>query len=312
MEPVDPGSTGSTLLNNGQTLVKLIDGSSPVGYKLINVDLVNGISVIDIVDVRRDVANNEDLNKIMHVVIKDSPDSLAAWNVRNGRNLVPLPPAAFTIDPATPKVGDDFQVTLDAGEFAKQIKYNLTTTALVLGTTYGQAFTITSVVADGNISTQRSVVVEIGVKNRWDGVYTVTGPLTDLVNANLVQYTPGWELHLITSGPNSNDMFDNTIWGDYFHPLGQLNSPNPSGYGGFALRVNFNPATNTIASVTNLYGQPNPANTRSAALDPTGVNAVSPNKDIQIKYFMIQSNQSTGTGPRVKFDEYWKYEGPRP
>jgi len=189
---------------------------------------------------------------------------------------------------------------------------------------YGLGFTITTADAGGKISTQKSVVIEIGAKNDYDGRYAVTGPMNDIVNPLLIQWNNSlagisdpfcaanggaWELHLITSGATQCLMFDNTIWGDKFHPIWA--SPGNSGYGSFSLVVNFNPANKTITSVTNFYGQP-AGNTRSAELDPSGVNAVQGNKDILIKYFMKQpSSVPTPPNIRTSFDEKWKYVGPR-
>ena len=99
-------------------------------------------------------------------------------------------------------------------------------------------------------------------------------------------------------------MYDNTIWGDFFHPI--LNVGGHSGYGSFALVVNFNPANNTISSVTNYYGQP-AGNGRSARLDPSGANAVQGTKDILIKHFMDQPPAL----PRTTFNEKWEYVGSR-
>jgi hypothetical protein len=114
-------------------------------------------------------------------------------------------------------------------------------------------------------------------------------------------------------------MYDNTIWGDYFHPI--WTGSDNSGYGAFALVVDFNPANGAIADIHNLYGEssrggsgaPNysATNTRRAVLDPSGANGVQGNKDILVKYFMIQTNQATGTGPRTTFNEKWEYVGSR-
>jgi hypothetical protein len=220
--------------------------------------------------------------------------------------------------------GGTFTFTFKPGEYSKEIYITIPNATLFdPSSLYGLGFTITSADAGSKISTQKAVVVEIGAKNNYDGQYAVSGPMTDVSAAGaafvqwanqpgytdpfLVANNGGWELDLITTGANSCVMFDNTIWGDFFHPFwtGSANS----GYGSFALIVNFNPANNTVASVVNYYGQPS-GNGRSAQLDPSGVNAVQGNKDILIKYWMLQPSV-VPVGPRVTFNEKWKYVGPR-
>jgi Domain of unknown function (DUF1735) len=311
--------------DSGQTIVKLVKGGDPAIIK-DPVSFVNTPYTLTkgVIDIRRDVANNADLNKTMTVVVKDDT---AAVRVADPAYIV-LPAAWYTLaasDGVTKAggLGGTFTFTLKPGEFGKQIRITIPdATLLNPSALYALGFTITSVDAGGKIGEAKTVVVEVGAKNDWDGVYAVTGPMTDLVNPALVQWNNqgnipdpfplahggAWELHLVTIGGSTCLMFDNTIWGDFFHPI--WTGTGNSGYGSFALVVNFDKVTNTITSVTNYYGQP-AGNTRSGKLDPSGVNAVQGNRDILIKYWLVQTNQATGTGPRTIFDEKWEYIGPR-
>ncbi len=309
----------------GLTLVTILEGGSPatlikdpIAFVTTPTTLTKGV-----VDIRREVANAADLAKTMTVIIKDDTAAVRAANPA----YVNFPTAYYTLTVAdgvtkVGGIGGTFTFTFKPGEFAKQIYINIpNATLLDPSTLYGLGFTITSVDAGGKIATAKSVVVEIGAKNKWDGKYAVTGPMVDAANPALVQWNNpllagdpfpaanggAWELHLITTGGSQCTMFDNTIWGSQFHPI--LNGASNSGYGSFALIVNFNAATNTISSVTNYYGQPS-GNGRSAALDPSGINAVQGNKDILIKYFMNQPSV-VPVGPRTTFDEKWAYKGSR-
>ena len=115
-------------------------------------------------------------------------------------------------------------------------------------------------------------------------------------------------------------MFDNTIWGDYMHPM--LNGAANSGWGSFALRLSFDLGTDAISSIRNYYGETaqggtgaplyQATNSRAASLDPSGVNAAQGNKDILIKYFMNQPSViATPPNIRVTFNEKWAYTGSR-
>ncbi len=318
--------TAEPMGDAGQTLVKMLGGGSPfalikdpVSFVPIPYTLTKGV-----IDIRRDIPNNTELNRTMTIVVKDDIAAVAAADP----TYIVLPAAWYTLQVSdnVPKVGGTggtWTFTMKPGEFAKQMYITIPdATLLNPSALYALGFTISSVDADGIITEAKTVVVEIGAKNNWDGVYAVTGPMIDAINPALIQWNnpllagdpfPGahggaWELHLITTGGSQCLMFDNTIWGDYFHPI--LNGAANSGYGTFALIVNFNPATNTVSSVTNYYA---PAgNTRQAALDPSGINAVQGNRDILIKYFMLQPNQPLPPPfIRTTFDEKWEYTGPR-
>lgn len=318
----------------GQTLVKILGAGTPAAVKKNPVDFVNTPTQILVAEIRRDIANESDLQKTMVVTVKDDMAAVTAANPA----YLQLPTAWYTIQssPGVVKTGGQggtFTVTFSPGEFSKEIYITLPdATLLNPSALYGIGFTILSANAGGVISKQKSKVVEIGAKNKYDGVYAVTGPMVDLTNPAFVQWNnpaiPGfpaanggaWELHLITTGGDQCLMYDNTIWGNFFHPM--LNAGANSGWGSYALRIFFNPATDAIASVRNYYGETaqggtgaplyQAGNTRYASLDATGVNAVQGNKDILIKYFMhMPSVVPAPPQVRVTFDEKWKYIGSR-
>ena len=317
----------------GQTLVKILNGGTPSSVIKMPVDFVPTPTKLLVVELRRDIPNETELNKTMIVTVKDDTAAVKAANPA----YLHLPTAWYTIQTDGIKTGGQggtFSFTFKPGQFSKEIYITIPNATLFdPSSLYGLGFTIQTADAGSKISTQKSVVVEIGAKNAWDGVYAVTGPMVDLTTPTIAQWNNptfadpfcqanggAWELHLITTGASQCIMYDNTIWGDVFHPI--LNGAANSGWGSYALVINFNPATNTVASIFNYYGQtafggsgaPNyvATNTRSASLDPSGVNAVQGNKDVLIKYFMHQPSVIPAPpNVRVTFNEKWKYIGPR-
>ncbi len=321
----------------GQTLVKIINGGTPAAVLKNPVDFVPTPTKILAVQLRRDIANETDLNKTMTVTVKDDLAAVTAANPA----YIQLPAAWYTLSyGATGGVtksggqGGTFTATFAPGEFSKEIFVTIPNATLFdPSALYGLGFTILTADAGGVLSTQKAVVIEIGAKNAWDGVYAVTGPMVDVTSTAFTQWNNptygdpfpqanggAWELHLITSGGSQCLMFDNTIWGSPFHPM--LNGTANSGWGSYALRINFNPANGAVASVWNYYGElaqggsgpPNyqAGNTRYASLDPSGVNATQGNRDILIKYFL--HHPAVVPAPpsiRVTFDEKWKYIGSR-
>lgn len=181
--------------------------------------------------------------------------------------------------------------------------------------TYGVAFTMTSVSKSGVAipANLKTVIYKIALKNKFDGIYKVTGPMTDLANAGLTNWQPFWTAHLETTGPNSVAVRDMTYTGGIYHPI--MSGGAASYYGTFGMYVTFNGTTNKAVSVVSPYepGQvPGGAtNTRAAKIDPAFDSKWDPaTKNIRIKYWMMQPSV-IASGPRVIFDETWTYQGPR-
>jgi hypothetical protein len=156
-------------------------------------------------------------------------------------------------------------------------------------------------VISGNFST---ILLAVGGKNMYDGVYTVTGTFNDTQFSTYTGH-PSFEVHLITQGLTEAAMFDpNFNGGTFILPF--KNGTANSGYGSFTpvFRID---ANNNVVSVVNYYGQPAPANGRAAKLDPTGINKYNPEtKTLEVSYIMTQN------GDRTFLNHKMVYKGPRP
>lgn len=285
----------------GQTIVRL----SGNGFKIVPIDLVSTSQTFGLADIYREVPGSDALRTNTKVVVTEDAAVIAAYNSAHGTNYIPFPVSAFTIDPSNPKVGADYSLTFGPGEFYRQLKITVpNATVLDPNKRYAFGFRIASVDNNGKISAdENELVVEVGLKNKWDGVYAVTGTMVDLTSAALTGYYP-LTFELRTTGANTLAVYDKSQ-GTQTHLI--LNAGGLSQYGSFGLNITIDPATNKIISIVNSYGQPS-SNGRSAALDPTGVNAYDPaTKTIKIKYFMLQP----GTTVRTTFDETWVYTGAR-
>lgn len=316
----------------GQTLVKAVGGGTPASIKKNPVDFVPTPTKITGADIRRDIPNNSELNKTMNVVVKDDTAAVTAANPA----YIKLPISWYQIEiggvvTSPTAQGLNYNLTLKPGEFAKEINIIIPNATLMNPSAlYALGFTITSVDAGGKISTQKSVVVEIGAKNNWDGVYENIGPgFLDITNAAFT-YGGDQQYSLITVGASTcvvwNDDLNSGFPGYVFSNAGA-----GTYYGAYGLIISFNPATNAVANLWNYYGDPSfpdaggqststgtgpplyeSSNTRRAVLDPSGVNAVQGNKDILIKHWLVQRSVVT-TPPNIRsyFDETWQYLGPR-
>jgi len=156
----------------GQTLVKII-GAGPTATPAIKANPIDFVPVptkILAVDVRRDIPNEAALNQAMTITIKDDNAIVAAANPA----YIVMPAAWYTYSGAA-KAGGVYTISLAPGEFARQIYVTVTDPTLMdPAKKYALGFTITTADAGGVISTQRSLVLEIGAKNPYDGTYEDT------------------------------------------------------------------------------------------------------------------------------------------
>lgn len=289
-----------------KTIVKIKDAENEVTQKAR--DVLPTIDEFILIDIRRDPTRESDLNQPLTVKLQKDASLIAAYNTAHGTSFVELPSAAYTLST------DITNLQFAPGEDIKTVKIRLDKTSLSLSTQYALAFKITEVGSGAVISNGLSeAIYAIGIKNKYDGVYRVTGTFVDVTNPAFVgTYPYEWELH--TNGPSQVIVIDNVflgIPGFAFNSAGDPSAPNTY-YGSFGLVVNFDAATDRVASVVNYYGQP-AGNTRSAVLDDTGVNAYNAaTKQVDIKYFMLQPSVVT-TAPyiRAKWNEQWKYIGAR-
>lgn len=199
-------------------------------------------------------------------------------------------------------------VVIKKGENFAKFTVQLKTAQFDFAKSYALPLNISSVssgTVSGNFGT---ILVAVGAKNKYDGIYTATGTMVDgAVPANGGLYPATYYLNTITATKNA--MFDPTYFGDYIHLISP--SGGISGYGSFSPVFTFDDAGN-ITAVTNYYGQP-AGNGRSAQLDPTGQNKYvgtpgTVGSKIVVKYFLLQP----GATIRTTFDETLTFKGPRP
>lgn len=292
--------------SSGSTLVKLPQGADE--KIALALDFKPGLQDVVLLDVRRDASTAAELQKGITVKIKNDPTIVADYNTAHGTSYIPLPAAAYQVDPGNPFNGTDWTVTFAPGEFAKPILIKLDASKLDLSKQYALGFTITDAGGAKIANGLQSAMIEVGVKNRYDGSYRVTGTMVDVSSGALTGSFP-MDVDLITVGANSVVMvpWDLGIPGHLILSSGSL-----SYYGSFGPTFTFDLATDKVIAVTNSYGQP-AGNTRSAEIDPSGINKWdATTHDMDVKYFMKQpSVVPAAPNIRVYFDEHFDYLGPR-
>ncbi len=223
--------------------------------------------------------------------------SLATYNADNGTNKVV---------PATSVYSFPTSVTIPKGQTQITVECKITVSPeFDFNKAYGIPVKITQVSSGLVSGNYGAVVYSFGVRNIFDGAYTVTGTMVDAANPGITGRYP-MSVGLVTSGATQVQLYDNAIGGVY-HSI--LSGTSTSYYGAFGVVFNLD-ASNKVISVVNAYGQP-ASNSRYAQLDPSGVNTWDPTtKTLKVKYFMFQPSV-IAVGPRVSFDETFTYTGVR-
>ena len=203
--------TPAPLNGAGSTFVKILDGGPETapGYKIVALTASSIPVTIEMIDVRRDLPNNSELNKAMTVSISDNPGAVTDYGAAQTppAALLPMPTGSYSVVAPATMVGSTYFVPFAAGEFAKTLKLSINTSLLDLTKRYAMGFTVSAVDGGGKIASgQTTYIVEIGVKNQLDGIWQLKGYVLRNVPPIDVAST-GWvgpkEISLVTTGPNS-------------------------------------------------------------------------------------------------------------
>jgi hypothetical protein len=258
------------------------------------------------------LASKEPATEDVKVTLVKDMSLVAAYNNVNFTNYIEMPSNTYQI--LNP---DGLTVVIPKGQHQAWLRVKIIKANFDFTQSYALGFSIASATPGYNIaSNYRGMILGITVKNKFDGLWRLNGTLVDIANPALGPY-PNAPLAFVTSGPTSVTMYNKTTlvgaWFDQpFHPI--TNAGAYSVYGGWAPVFTFNSADNLV-QVTNYYGQPNPANTRGAVIDPTGINnyaVLSGVKTIRAKYILTQpSTVPTPPNHRVFFNSTFTYVGPR-
>lgn len=163
-----------------------------------------------LIELSRDASSAADLNKALTVKLTKNPTLIANYNSANGTSYIELPAAAYQIE-------DISNITFDPGQFIKQVKITINKALMDLSLQYALGYTISAVGEGGWISSDaHDALYGIGLKNQFDGVYTLKNRFYHPASANpATNLTINVEMW--TSGANSVKIFS-PDFGGYYHP----------------------------------------------------------------------------------------------
>jgi hypothetical protein len=280
-------------------LVEIPQVTGVVGTGEFQAEAFNIVSAPTPLNLLINVAAPQPLKTALNVKLSVDAAALTAYNTAKGTSYVLLPPADYS---------SSLAVTIPANTYQANLVININTSVIDPSQSYVLPLTIT----DGGgqqISNYKTILYNIQVKNKYDGVYTVTGTLVDATTASITGDFPN-TVSLITQGATTVAYADSTGSAASFKHL--IYSGGLSSYGEFAPVFTFDPTTNKVTSVVNYYGQPSATRFRAAVLDPTGTNGFisgtpgTTGAVFEVKYIMTQSGNN-----RTYFDETYTLTGGR-
>lgn len=154
-------------------------------------------------------------------------------------------------------------------------------------------------VISGNYGT---AIYSFAVRNIYDGIYEMTGTMTDAASSTITGAYPV-ETQLITYSGNSIALWDPVYSKTYGHII--RSGTGNSYYGSFSPVFAFDASGNV--TVTNYYGAQAGANKRNAVLDPAGINKITYGADGRVAFFEVSYIMTQNGSPRTYFTEKFTY-----
>lgn len=235
---------GEEVGDRGTTFLKTPDGEFVVHW-LSPFDDVQKVSLFTLF---KDAHNATELNSSNTVKVVLAPNLIEDYNDEHGTDLMPLPADFYTVaqENGVSFSGSEFSLQFGGGTLYSTPAVNLDGSKWTnISQKYALAFVITDL---GNIvassSLNDTVIVQLGLKNQWDGIYSVE-------DGNVQRYsapgTPTVGDALNGSLAGNPDVTLSTVSDNTVEISGLTWAGGTSGIGGINnLRATINPETNQV------------------------------------------------------------------
>jgi Domain of unknown function (DUF4361)/Domain of unknown function (DUF1735) len=219
------------ITNTEQTIVKLPQGASEIYIAAF--DAVPGEINAAVLEVRRDVKTEADLNKSQTIRIERAPTLIADYNAAHSTGYEEF--SAFSSSDESPFDGQGWSVAFNPGEFMKQVKIKFDPGTIDLSKQYAIGFRIADAAGSAISAGNNEALGAIAIKNAYHGTYQAAGVFH---HPTAGDRAIDEQKELVTSGANSVSA-----------PLGDL------GGAGYGMNLTVNP-DNTV-TITPLGATPN-------------------------------------------------------
>jgi len=168
---------GTETLESGTTRVKISEGTNPSFF----LEAGSGVQQRKLFTITKAAASQAVNNAPATVTLTYAPDLIAKYNTEHptGNPAAPdtyemLPEALYTTLPGVTRTSTGYTISLAGGEFAKAFNINLNFASFDFSKKYMLAFRISATGIDGEYTVQNQLLAIVGVKNAYDGVYSVS------------------------------------------------------------------------------------------------------------------------------------------
>jgi hypothetical protein len=228
---------------NGIEEIKIVEIPGPLNdATVINLEFATVDTTFALVTLN--LATDQVASEDVVVNLTQVPSLVADYNNVHGTTYTAMPTSLYSLDP--------LKVTIKKGSRFGYLKVKGKPSDFATGT-YAWGFSIANIETGGyTISGNfRNTVVIVGVKNKYDAVYSLKGKNVGWTAYGIsdAAYTWPGDVFLITSGVNSVDLFDDWGFGTYIQP-----AITPTAYTGFGQtkpRFIFNTTTNAMTNCIN-------------------------------------------------------------
>lgn len=280
---------GDVPLNTDRVIAEFSD---PSPERTIALDFSNTELEFTVADLRLFIRSKPAGN--VTVKFAASPTVVADYNTENGTSYTALPQNLFQFT--------NTELVLNETDREKAVKIKLKPSDLV-NDSYALGLTITEV-TEGEIS-ERSYqqFIILSVKNKYDGLYEVTGSCVDLLGVYTGIY-PNFDVGLRTADAVSVDYLDPVFsvgppFNENAYIIENAGTGAPAWL--FSPRFVFDPATDKVVAILD-----NDGGVPTGVIDPAGPNQFTENgpddKVFTIRYTVFD---------RFVITETWTYTGPR-
>lgn len=233
----------------------------------------------------------------IELTLEIDPVMIDEYNIENNKAYQLLDPSFYTMESMT--------VTIPKGQSRVEIPVTIFPELFDLSINYVLPLRIVSS-SSGVISKNfGAALFGTVVKNKFDGVYDVTGSMVDALGTFIGYYPTVVELRTV-DGVTCN-RYDTQV-GSNLHGIIRISDQGIFVFGNFSIQFKFDSDGNVISATNN---QPPGAANRTGKLG-AGVNKMTFDANgipiqMEVQYIMVQ-----GGVDRATFTETWTYRGPRP
>ncbi|MEO5563472.1 MAG: DUF1735 domain-containing protein [Chitinophagaceae bacterium] len=296
----EDGKIQSVHTTGDQKVVELsLTATSTENYLRISMANSSNDTVFNLVPVT--LASAKPATEDIKVTLIPNAALIGNYNAEHGTIHEEAPASAYTIDNPVATPGPGYVVTIPKGSYIGYLKLKIKPVNF-LGHDYAFGFQISKIEPAGYLisSNLSTGVVAVGIKNKYDGVYSLRIKTIGWTNYGIADNATGDypdDFWVVTAGANSVSLYNPTSGFADLQPAftGTTGVPGtlggPTGFGATTPLFVFDPVTDTLLSVSNTTPDDGRGRALSKNNNVRGSGYVAATKKIYAAYIMTQNGR---------------------